>query len=151
MVIAFFGHAHYFQRDDDERKILYLLKDRVEDEPSELYFGGYGQFDSFAARCGRKYKQEHPNTRLIFITPYITVEYQKNQLEYARYMYDDIIYPALERVPLRFAIPHRNRWMAESADLVICYVNCTWGGAYKACLHAKKKGKEIINLAGMEI
>ena len=151
MVVAFFGHADYIQRDEDGRKMLFLLKERVKDEPCELYFGGYGRFDSFAALCGRKYKEEHPNTRLIFITPYITLKYQKNQLEYVRHRYDDIVYPALERVPLRFAISHRNRWMAESADLVICYVSHTWGGAYKACLHAKKKGKEIINLARLEI
>ena len=37
--------------------------------------------------------------------------------------------------------------MVEQADLVIVYLEHTWGGAYQAYEYAKRKGKVIINLA----
>ena len=50
-------------------------------------------------------------------------------------------------MPKRFAISKRNLWMAQAADLVICYVEHDWGGAYKACHRAARMKKEVINLA----
>lgn len=38
-------------------------------------------------------------------------------------------------------------WMAEQADLILCYIERESGGAYKAVQYAKKLGKEVINLA----
>lgn len=36
--------------------------------------------------------------------------------------------------------------MIEMADTCICFVNHTWGGAYKFAKLAKRQGKTIINL-----
>ena len=47
----------------------------------------------------------------------------------------------------KLAITKRNEWMAEQADLVICYIERESGGAYKAVQYAKKLGKDIVNLA----
>ena len=47
----------------------------------------------------------------------------------------------------KLAIPKRNEWMVEQADLVICYIEREIGGAYKAVQYADKLGKEVINLA----
>ena len=47
----------------------------------------------------------------------------------------------------KLAITKRNEWMAEQADLVLCYIERENGGAYKAVKFAEKLGKEIINLA----
>lgn len=38
-------------------------------------------------------------------------------------------------------------WMAEQADLILCYIERESGGAYKAVQYARKLGKEVINLA----
>ena len=56
------------------------------------------------------------------------------------------IYPELEKVPPKFAILHRNRYMIDKADIVITYIQYTKGGAYQAYLYAKKQGKNIIEL-----
>lgn len=116
-----------------------------------FFSGGYGAFDSFALFVGKEFKKTHPNTSLVFVTPYITIEYQKNHLEYLKTMYDDIIYPELEKVPLKFAISHRNKWMVEKADIVVAYVLHASSGAYKTYKYARTKGKEIFNLADQDV
>ena len=150
MIIAFCGHAEYTGTEDDERKILTLLTELIGNQHAELYLGGYGAFDEFARKCGKKYQKIRPNTKLIFITPYITLDYQKNHLDYEKSLYDEIVYPELEKVPLKFTVSYRNRWMVEKADCVIAYVSHGWGGAYATYKHAKRKGKKIFNLADFE-
>ena len=140
VTIAFFGHAHYVEKKEDEERILALLEEKIGDADAELYLGGYGGFDAFARSCGAKYRKSHPNTKLIFITPYVTRDYPKD-------LYDGSIYPSLERVPPRFAIQSRNKWMAENANFVIVYVKATYGGAYNAYRHALKKEKDTVNIA----
>ena len=90
-------------------------------------------------------KANFPEIELIFITPYLDINYSK--LEFAKYHYDDVIFPPLESVPRKFAILKRNEWMVNEADLVIAYVMYSWGGAAKTLEYAKRKKKTIINLA----
>ena len=59
--------------------------------------------------------------------------------------YDSTVYPPLETVPRRFAISHRNRWMVESADVVVAYVLHDWGGAATTLRYACRKKKKIIS------
>ena len=151
MIVTFCGHSEYTESAEDEQKILSLLSDKIGDRPAELYLGGYGSFDTFALKCGSKYRQTHQNTKLIFVTPYMTVDCQKNHLAQERDRYDAIIYPALERIPPKFAILHRNKWMVEKADLVISYITHGWGGAYQTYRHAQRKNKPIFNISVKEI
>ena len=151
MIITFCGHAQYTETEEDEQKILSFFAEKIGDRHAELYLGGYGSFDAFARKCGRKYQETHPNTRLIFVTPYITPDYRKNHLDPQKDLYDDILYPELENVPLKFAISHRNRWMVEKADCIIAYVSHSWGGAYQTYMYAKKKQKEVFNLFNKDI
>ena len=151
MIITFCGHSHYTESKEDELKILSVLENKVGDNYAELYLGGYGAFDDFARRCGDKYKENHPNTKLIFITPYITPDYQKNHLKYKKDLYDEIIYPELENVPPRFAISYRNKWMVDKADIVIAYIINSFGGAYQTYKYAKNIDKQIINISGKSL
>ena len=151
MTVTFFGHSNFYKTAEHEQKILNTLEQTVGDEPSEAYLGGYGDFDELAYNCCKKYKATHPNFSLIFITPYMTEEYQKNRLEYIKDRYDGIIYPEIEDKPLRFAINYRNRWMAEKADYIICGIISRYGGAYTACQYAKRKGKTLYNITDTEI
>ena len=150
MIITFCGHSQYTEKVEDEQKIISFLEEKIGDRPATLYFGGYGSFDMFVRNCGKKYQQTHPNTKLIFITPYITVNYQKNHLEYQKSLYDDILYPNLENKPPKFAISYRNKWMVEQADYVIAYIAHDFGGAYQTYKHAKSKNKPIFNLTDKE-
>ena len=150
MVLTFFGHSQFYKTQEYEYKLLAFLEDTVGDSSADFYFGGYGAFDGFAYECCKKYKQTHPRVSLLFITPYMTVEYQKKHLEYHRENYDGIIYPEIEDKPIKFAISYRNRWMVEMADYVVVYIEHDWGGAYKTYRYAKSKRKKIFNLAELK-
>lgn len=145
MIITFFGHSDFCESNKYEGKVLNLLEELVGDLPAEMYLGEYGAFDSFAYSCCKKYKETHKNISLVFVTPYITEEYSKNHLSYQKTRFDGIIYPEIENKPKRFAITYRNKYMAESADVVIAYVKHR-GGAFTALKHAEKNGKRIYNI-----
>ncbi|MBE6644535.1 MAG: hypothetical protein E7612_04040 [Ruminococcaceae bacterium] len=146
MIITFFGHSHFHFDSVDEKLFLSIIAENVKDSRVDFYLGGYGEFDSFSYKCCKRYREENKNAGLVFVTPYIDENYQKNHLSDCKMRYDEIIYPALENVPYRYAIVARNRWMVDNADLVIAYVNHSWGGAYNACAYAVSKGKKVINL-----
>ena len=150
MIVTFCGHAQFHQSEEYEQKILVFLKEKVGDQSADMYLGGYGGFDRFAYDCCRKYKEMHPKISLVFITPYLDAEYQKNHLEHKKTRYDSIIYPAIEDKPKRYAITYRNRYMVEAADYVVAYIDHDWGGAYTTYRYAKRKGKEIFNIAELE-
>ena len=146
MIITFCGHSNYLFSDEEKEKLKQLLIKEIRKNPTcKFYLGGYGNFDSLCLRTLRELKKEFQDIELIFITPYIDKNYSK--LEFAKYHYDDVIFPPLESVPRKFAILKRNEWMVEEADLVIAYVMYSWGGAAKTLEYAKRKKKTIINLA----
>ncbi len=111
--------------------------------PAELYFGGYGAFDSFALKCGKNFQKTHPNIKLVFITPYINKSAPSD-------LYDETLYPELENTPPKFAISHRNQWMMERADFVVADIAHAFGGAFQAYKHAKRKKKPVFNLTGQD-
>lgn len=123
------------------------MENEVGDSPAQMYLGGYGEFDEFSYRCCKKYKEAHPNITLIFVTLYLTLEYQVNHLSNLSEKYDSILYPQIEDKPLRFAIVYRNRYMVDAADLVIAFVSHSTGGAYATLKYAEKKRKRVFNIA----
>ena len=141
MVVAFCGHSDYLRAENDEKRILEILEMLAKGEVLECWLGEYGGFDRFAYCCARRYKEKHPETKLILVTPYI------NTLEVQKCRFDEILYPPIEHVPPKFAISHRNRWIAENADFIIAYVIREFGGAYTMYQYAKRKKKEIFNIA----
>ena len=145
MIITFCGHSNCLFSDEEKEKLKQLLIKEIRKKPTcKFYLGGYGDFDSLCLRTLRELKKEFQDIELIFITPYIDKNYSK--LEFAKYYYDDVIFPPIEKVPRKFAILKRNEWMVDSADLIIAYVNYSWGGAAKTLEYAKHKKKQIVNL-----
>ena len=151
MIVTFIGHSQFLNYDECENKILAFLGKSVGDNSVSFYLGGYGAFDEFAYECCKKYKETHKSVSLIFVTPYITLNYQKNHLNFMSSKYDGIIYPEIESKPLKYAIIYRNKWMIEKADLIICGISHTYGNAYKVYKYAKQKGKLIFNVFDCEI
>ena len=146
MIITFCGHSQAIFTDEEKSVLRNILVDEINKNPTcKFYLGGYGDFDGLCLRTLKELKNDFPEIELIFITPYLDKNYSK--LEFAKYHYDDIIFPPLESVPRKFAILKRNEWMVEQADLVIAYVMYSWGGAVKTLEYAKRKKKRIINIA----
>lgn len=150
MIVTFCGHDHFPKLEKHEERILAFLEEKVGKQPADMYLGGYGGFDQFAYECCKKYQKTHPNISLVFVTPYLMSDYQHNHLRFQKTMYDSVLYPEIENKPKRYAILYRNKYMVEKADYVIAYVSHNWGGAYSTYQYAKRKGKNIFNLAQFE-
>ena len=110
-----------------------------------FYVGGYGNFDRMSVTILNELKRKYPQIEIILVLAYLPTE---KKPEYETDLYDATLYPeGLETVPKRFAISHRNRWIVQQSDYLITYVRTSYGGAYKALQHAKRTGKQMINLA----
>ena len=115
----------------------------IDVKPVTCYLGGYGDFDEICARACRELKQEYDDIEVVYVTPYISLSEQAKIKEMQSYgLCDTSIYPPIENVPLRFAISKRNEWMMTNADLIIAYVNRSYGGAYKSLQVAKRKKRK---------
>ena len=85
---------------------------------------------------------------MVFVTPYITEAQQKKTKALMKLgLYDSVIYPPIESVPFKFAINKRNEWMVDQSDFIIAYVCHSYGGAYQSLNYARRRGKQIVNLA----
>lgn len=144
MVISFCGHREFTPDAEKEKIIMDILLKFAETEQEVIcYTGGYGAFDWFAASCIRKAQRIAKNIRNCLIIPYITASYL-DRIKDRKNEFDEIIYPPLESVPPRLAIIRRNKWMVDNSDLLIAYVNYSWGGAAKTLEYAKRRRIEII-------
>lgn len=139
---TFYGHRHtpdriYATLEDTVRKM-------IEDYGVEIFYvGDKGNFDHMAAKCVKKLQEEYPHVRL-----YITLAYMPdNRDDGLPYDTSDTLYPdGLEFVPRRFAIVHRNRWMAKQCQYAIVNIS-GHGGAANAAAYADKQGVKIINIS----
>ena len=150
MIIAFTGHSTLQNREELAIKLKNAICSNLpKDEKVSFFCGGYGEFDTLCAKVGHELKKSYVDCEVLLITPYITESHQKklNGDPQIKALYDSIVYPPLESVPLRYAILRRNEWMIDKADLVIAFVTHTFGGAYKTLAYAKRKKKKIINLS----
>ena len=138
MTVAFCGHAQISQSEKIEKWLYDVTQKLIEQGATTFYLGGYGAFDSLTASVLRAQKKRYPQIELILVLAYLNTGRNTSG-------YDGTVYPPLETVPRRFAISHRNRWMVESADVVVAYVLRDWGGAAATLRCAKQKKKQIIS------
>lgn len=138
MTVAFCGHAQISQSEKIEKWLYDVTQKLIEQGATTFYLGGYGAFDSLAASVLREQKKRYSQIELVLVLAYLNTGRDTSG-------YDSTVYPPLETVPRRFAISHRNRWMVESADVVVAYVLHDWGGAATTLGCAKQKKKQIIS------
>ncbi len=146
MIITFCGHSDYLYTSEDKEKLKKILLEKISENPlCKFYLGGYGNFDDLCLLTLKELQKDFPNIELIFITPYISPNYSK--LKYAKKNYDTILFPSLEKTPLRFSILQRNKWMIDNADFVVAFVIYPFGGAAKTLEYAIKKNVLFLNIA----
>ena len=138
MTVTFCGHAQISQSEKIEKWLYDVTQKLIEQGATTFFLGGYGAFDSLAASVLREQKKQYPQIELVLVLAYLNTGRNTSG-------YDSTVYPPLETVPRRFAISHRNRWMVESADVVVAYVLHDWGGAATTLRCAKQKKKQIIS------
>ncbi len=138
MTCTFFGHR------DLPAEILPLIKetliDLIENKDVDLFYVGCnGNFDLSVQAVLSELSSVYP------IKYYIVLScLPQNE---ARYSARTIMPEGIEKVPPRFAISFRNKWMIEQSDYAVVFVTHSWGGAAKFKEIAEKKGKTVINLA----
>ena len=138
MNVTFCGHAQVVQGEQVTEWLYTTTQGLIEQGATTFYLGGYGAFDNLAASVLRAQKKRYPQIELILVLAYLETTKETSG-------YDSTVYPPLETVPRRFAISHRNRWMVESADVVVAYVLHDWGGAATTLRYARRKKKKIIS------
>lgn len=138
-ICCLFGHRDCFAL--EESNLTDALENQIAKGVRTFYVGNHGYFDALVRRILRKLQKQYPHIQYAVVLAYLPEK---------QYAYDDpadTIYPeGLEAVPRKFAITKRNQWMIQQADVCVCYINRTWGGAYNSVITAKRKGIEIINL-----
>ena len=137
MVVTFCGHKEIADYEAVRQWLADILYGLIADGARTFLLGGYGEFDSLAALLLRDLKQRYDAIEVILVLPYLNRNMDSSE-------YDSTIYPPLERVPKRFAISRRNQWMVEQADLVVAYVQHSWGGAAKTLEYAERKKKAVL-------
>ena len=148
--VAFFGHRYI----DNPLRVEELLEEQIrklinEKEYVDFFVGRNGEFDQCVSSTVLRVRKNvrDDNSALVLVLPYATAEYLNNEEYFHDYYTDvEISYSASMTHP-KAAIQIRNREMVDRADLVICYIEHSEGGAYKTIKYASEKNKPIINLA----
>ena len=81
--------------------------------------GNRGNFDSYAATAIKRLKQKHDDITLLLLLAYHPAERPVHLTE----GFDNSYYPPIENVPRQYAIVRANKYMVDTADSIICYVN----------------------------
>ena len=144
-VCTFFGHSECYGL--DVAKLRLVVEELIEQGVTEFLVGNNGQFDSAVFSCLRELSGAHPGISYSVALAYLPTQKQ----EYDVYEGHSFFPEGQEMGPARFAIERRNRYMIYSADICVCYINRTFGGAYKFARMAKKRGLQVINLGATDL
>ena len=137
-VCTFFGHSDGYGLDRD--MLCCAIEGLIGQGVDTFYVGNHGVFDAAVRACLKKLCRQYPHICYAVVLAYLPREKQSDD-------FSDTIYPeAVEAGLPKFAIDRRNKWMLQQADIVICHIRHTWGGAYKFVRLARKQGKRVINL-----
>lgn len=144
MVCTFFGHKEC--NGLDAAVLRCAIENLIAQGVEEFLVGDQGQFDGMVRRCLKSLQEKYPHIRYSVVLAYLPTERQA----YADY--SDTMYPeGIETVHPRYAIDWRNRYLVDAADVCVCYIRHTFGGAYKFARMAKRRGLQVINLGSAAI
>lgn len=147
-ICAFFGHRDTPITNSLTTKLEETLVSLINQGVDEFWCCEQGDFDWFARSTVLRLKKEFFHIKVCYILAYHTFLSSEISINYLEGTYDDIIYPeTAENGHPKFAITRRNKYIAENADIIVCYVRRQSGGAFKAVKIAERLKKKIINLA----
>lgn len=137
---TFFGH-----RDSPETikpKIRTAVIDLIENHGVTMFYvGNQGNFDRMVRSVLKEVTTAYPGVGYA-----VVLAYMPSAKKRADDFSDTLLPDGIEKVPKRFAIPWRNKWMIEHADYVVTYVTRLLGGAAQFSALAKSKGKIIYDI-----
>lgn len=137
MTVTFCGHRTIDRPAEVKSWLEEVVRSLILQGSNKFLLGGYGAFDLMAAHVVHELKAEFPSVESTLVLAYLSTDADLH-------LYDNSLYPSLENVPPRYAISRRNRWLIENSDVVVAYVQHSWGGAATTLSNAKRKGKAVI-------
>ena len=141
---TFFGHGNSYGL--KETVVQEAVENLIHQGVDTFYVGNHGNFDGMVYACLKRLRKQYPHIRVAVVLAYLPT--QNREFENT----SDTMYPeGLELGLPRFAIERRNRWMIAASQFCVCYVNYTWGGAYKFAKLAKRRGLTCINLGELDV
>lgn len=137
---TFFGHRECYGLDTG--RLQAAIESLIAEGVDTFYVGHQGRFDALALSCLEKLKSLYPHICYNVVLAYLPTGKPEQDL------YPDCsIYPEGLEIGLpKYAIERRNCWMIEKSDYCLCYINHTWGGAYKFTCKAKHCKRTVVNL-----
>lgn len=127
-------HTHLFQ----------TVMGLVEQEGFRCFqVGNYGDFDYLAASLCFEVKKQVPDIFVKLVLPYYRPHISSFEKQWQQ-KFDSVVIPELYETPYPFRILKANQYMVDSADLILCYVISTIGGAAKTLQYARSKGKRVL-------
>ena len=147
--VSFFGHREIENSLEVERKLEAIIAELIKTKKYiEFLVGREGEFDILAASVVKRVKKEmdYGNCSLIWVLPYMKVEFSDNEKEYLDYYNDVEICGQSAKAHYKLSMQIRNRAMVDRSDLVICCIQHKSGGAYKTVRYAVKRGVNIYYL-----
>lgn len=145
MTSAFFSHGNAPSDLEPrlEQEVIHLIE---ENENITFLVGTHGRFDAMARSVLKRTSPQYLNINYHIVLAYLPVKEEDNRFEGLPTMLPE----GIENVPKKYAISYRNNYMVKECDTVICYITHDWGGAAQFVEKARRKGKNVINLAGYE-
>lgn len=138
---TFFGHRDCYRL--DQKVLSKAILDLIARGVNVFFVGNQGRFDAMVYSCLKAIRKTYPDIRISVVLAYLPTKRTEGE------DMTDTIYPEIEGHP-KFAIERRNRWMIDHSNYCLCYIDHTWGGAYKFAVRAKHYGLHIINLGDIE-
>lgn len=144
MTCTFFGHSCF------SGKLKYKIKGAITNlilnhNVDTFYVGNHGNFDTYTISVLKELKEQYPQIKYYIVYAYLPTPDRRDIIDASTV----IMFDGFEKVPRKYAISYRNKWMIEKSDFVISYITCenTTGGAAQFAELAKRKDKTVINIA----
>lgn len=97
--------------------------------------------------CLQELSKDYPKISYSVALAYLPTHKQEYDLYKGHSFYPE----GQEIGPAKFAIERRDRYLISVSDVCLCFINRTFGGAYKFARMAKRRGLQVINLDGAAI
>lgn len=140
---TFFGHHDC--PSSIKSKLRETLIDLIQNQSVDMFYvGNNGAFDRLVRSVLRELVQEYPQINYSVVLE--RMPGRQNE-DYPEDFSDTMLPEGVEKVPPRFAIVWRNKWLLRQSDYVVTYITHSWGGAAQFAEMAVRQKKIVINLA----
>jgi len=144
-VCTFFGHRECCGL--DKAVLRSAIEDLIKQGTTEFLVGNHGQFDGMVFSCLQDLSKAYPEISYSVVLAYLPTRKEAYDLYQGHSFYPE----GQELGPAKYAIHRRNRYLIRQADICMCYVNQTFGGACKFGRMAKNHGLRLINLGSARL